>query len=453
MKRLWVSLLCLVSAAAAAAAEAPEDYAYVLPIEGITGEAVYRVTVPRVVYEATTFADLRDVRVFDGAGKIVPHAFRPVAGTGETRAPVSLPFYALRGPQGARVEDLDLSLENVAGRVSLKARSRYTVGGQWGLLGYLVDASRLTESLSGIALDWGPTVGNYFAVVRIEASEDLKLWRTLGEEAQLLSLSRGSQRIERRTVGYSPTRAKYLRIAWKDPARTVELKTVLGEIAEPGAAEERTWKRLAARQAADRSGDYLIDAGGLFPLDRLALRLPQDDSVVPVEIFSRATTSDAWNPVARSLAYRLKRGEIELVNGIVRIAPIPHRYWLLRADESGGGIGVDTFAVRVGWTPREIVFAARGAAPFILAYGKAKAMANAVPIETLVPDWRPDIGQKLRTATTGAPRGHDADVAAGPRVDTERASLWAALVVGLATLVWLSWRRRRESGRAEGGSS
>jgi hypothetical protein len=128
MTRLWVCLLCLVTATAAA--EAPDDYAYVVPIEGVTGDALYRVPVPRVVHEATAFPDLRDLRVFNGVGEVVPHALQPIETTGERPAPIALPFYALQGPRGARVEDLDIALENTAGRPSLKIRSRYTLGGQ-----------------------------------------------------------------------------------------------------------------------------------------------------------------------------------------------------------------------------------------------------------------------------------------------------------------------------------
>lgn len=451
MKRLSVCLLCLASAAAAA--EAPEDFAYAVPIEGVTSDALYRVAIPRVVHEATAFPDLRDLRVFNGKGEVVPHALRPSENAGEAPAPVALPFYALQGPRGARVEDLDVALENVAGRVSLKVKSRYTVGGQWGRLGYLVDATQIRAPLSGLEIDWVATGDDYLAAVRVEGSDDLRLWTSLGVETHIFSIARGPQHIVRGTVEYDPARAKYLRLSWKDPARVVELRTVLGVVAERGAAPARVWKRVVAKQDATRSGDFLVDAGGFFPFDRLALRLPQEDSMVPIEVLSRAGTADAWSPVGRTLAFRLKRGEIELASPDVAFTPNPHRYWLLRADESGGGVGAESLIVRAGWIPREIIFAPRGAAPFSLAYGNARAGDTAIPIATLVPGWRPEQAATMRTAATGAPRGRASAAAAEPRVDTERASLWAALTVGVATLVWLSWRRRREKRRAEGEAS
>jgi hypothetical protein len=441
MNRSWMFLLCLASFAAAA--EGPGDYAYALPIEGVASEALYRVAIPRVVHEAAAFPDLRDLRVFNGAGDIVPYALRPPANTDERRAPVALPFYALRGPRGARVEDLDLSLEKAPAGMSLKVKSRYTIAGKWGLLGYLVDASQLNEPLSALAVDWAGASDGYSAAVRVEGSEDLKHWAPLGEDAQLLSLSRAGQRLERKTVDLRPQRARYLRIAWQDPARTVELKTVLGVRAERGARPERVWKRVVATQDAGRSGDYRIDIGGLFPLDRLALRLPQADVVVPVEIFSRSAAADEWTPVARTLVYRVSQNGAEVANADVSFAPNSHRYWLLRADGTGGGFGLQSLVIRAGWIPREIVFAARGAAPFTLAYGNAKAKASAVPIESLVPGWQSGQEPPVQAASTGAPRGRGAEAAGGEIIDTERMSLWAALALALAALVWVSWRRRR----------
>jgi len=440
MKRSGVVLLCLASFAAAA--DEPDDYAFALPIEGVAGGALYRVAIPRVVHEAAAFPDLRDIRVFNGEGKIVQFALRPLAKAGDRPAPVALPFYPLRGPHGARVEDLDLALEKSAGGANLKVKSRFTVGGRWGLLGYLVDASQIKEPLSGLAVDWNAAGENYSAAVRVDGSDDLRHWMPLGEAAQLLRLLRAGQRLEHRTIEYQPSRVRYLRIAWHDPAQAVELKTVLGVRAGQGAQLGRVWKRVVATPDANKRGDYRIDAGGLFPLDRLKLRVSRENIVAPVAIFSRGAAGDEWTPVARTLVYRVSQGGLEVANTDVSFAPNSHRYWLLRVDETGGGIGSQTLVVRAGWIPREIVFAARGAAPFTLSYGNAKAKSAAVAIDTLVPDWRSGEGPSLPIAKTGAPRSRAAERAAGG-IDTERASLWSALVLGLAALVWMFWRRRR----------
>ncbi|MEO8009441.1 MAG: DUF3999 family protein, partial [Betaproteobacteria bacterium] len=72
------TLLLLSISLAVSAAETPEDFAFAVPIDGLGGDALYRVAIPPAVYEQAAFSDLRDLRVFNGAGEVVPYAFRPV---------------------------------------------------------------------------------------------------------------------------------------------------------------------------------------------------------------------------------------------------------------------------------------------------------------------------------------------------------------------------------------
>ena len=64
------------------------------------------------------------------------------------------------------------------------------------------------------------------------------------------------------------------------------------------------------------------------------------------------------------------------------------RFWLLRVDQRGGGLGTSTPTLYAGWVPQKIVFAARGNAPFQIAYGSPRASPAAYSVETLVPGWR-----------------------------------------------------------------
>jgi hypothetical protein len=121
----------------------------------------------------------------------------------------------------------------------------------------------------------------------------------------------------------------------------------------------------------------------------------------------------------------------------------------LRVDAASGGIGAGTLAVRAGWTPREIVFTARGAAPFRLAYGNSKAQAGALAIDTLVPGWRTDQEPKMSVAVTGAVQTLAGEAAARQRIDYKKWGLWAALVAGVAVLAWMAWMLSKQMRRNE----
>ena len=351
MNSLWPGLLAAASLSATAA-ESPADFAFAVPIEGLGGDALHRVAIPQAVYESAAFADLRDLRVFNGAGEMVPYAFRPVERTTERPAPVALPIFPLQGPRDARAEELDLSFDKSGQRVSVKLSSRAGKGGPAAALGYLIDASSLKAPLNGIEVDWGKAIPDSLVSVRVEAGDDLKHWTTLAADAPLGALAHAGRRLERKTIEYRPLKAKYLRLLWTDPALAIELKAVAGLSLAQHAQPERAWKEVVATPDAGKPGEYLVDLGGRFPLERLALRLPQENSIVPVRLLSRAKPDDRWAPVTHSVAYRLNQNGRELVSADIVVGVNSHRYWLLRVDPAAGGIGSGSLIVKAGWTPR-----------------------------------------------------------------------------------------------------
>jgi len=65
------------------------------------------------------------------------------------------------------------------------------------------------------------------------------------------------------------------------PGAAIELKAIVGLSPEQQAQPERSWKEVVATPDAGKPGEYLADLGGRFPLERLALRLPQENTIVP----------------------------------------------------------------------------------------------------------------------------------------------------------------------------
>jgi len=438
MKSLLPAILAAASLSATAA-ESPGDFAFAVPIEGLGGDALHRVAIPQSVYEAAAFPDLRDLRVFNGAGEVVPYAFRPVERTVAKPAPVALPIFPLRGPRDARSDELDLRFDKSGGKVSVRLSSRDAKAGPQALLGYLIDASVLKTPLNGIEVDWGTAAADRLVSARLEAGDDLKHWTTLSADAPLGTLAHAGQRLERKAIEYRSLKAKYLRLMWIDPAQAIELKAIVGLSPEQHAQPERSWKAVVATPDAGKPGEYLADLGGRYPLDRLALRLPQENTIVPIQFLSRAKAEDKWMQVTRAVVYRLKQNGRELVSPDIAVGTTTHRYWLLRVDAASGGIGAGILIVRAGWTPREIVFTARGTGPFRLAYGNSKAQAGALAIETLVPGWRTDQEPKMSVAVTGAVQTLAGEAAARQRIDFKKWGLWAALVAGVAVLAWMAW--------------
>ena len=444
--RLLSVTLCLCGAALAfdAGAGAPDEYAFAVPIEGLGSDALHRVAIPASVYEGAAFADLRDLRVFNGAGEVVPYAFRPVEYTAQQRALVNLPMFPLHGPRDARSEDLDLSFDKSGNHVSVRLQSRAATPGQPVLLGYLIDTSALKTPLIRLDLDWGDARVENLVSARLEAGDDLRVWRPLVADAPVGGLSHAGQRLERKSIELHMQQAKYLRLMWTDPAQPVKLQAIRGLLPETSTPPARAWREIAATPVPGKSGEYAFDLGGRFPLDRLVFNLPQENTIVPVQIASRARPEDKWMPVTRGVLYRMTQNGRELLSPELDIHINSHRYWMLSTDAASGGIGSGTLSMRAGWTPREVVFSARGTGPFRLAYGNARAQPGSLAIETLVPGWRSDGEPRMAVAMTGAAQQLAGESAAQPRIDTKKWSLWAALLAGVAVLAWMAWRLSKQ---------
>jgi hypothetical protein len=234
--------------------------------------------------------------------------------------------------------------------------------------------------------------------------------------------------------------------------------------AEPGDARAdvaRQWETVVGRSVADKTGDYAFDTQGVFPADRVRFELPQANTVVQVQLFSRARSDAPWRPVTRGTAYRLRRDSTEVSSPDFSVSENADRYWLLRVDQRGGGLGAGEPKLLLGWIPNEIVWVARGNPPFTLAYGSRDAKPSAYAIESLVPGYRRDADLDAKVASTeqspavsvkaveaDAPTVLGGQRALEERIDAKKWTLWASLVLGVAFLGWMAWRLLKQMNAA-----
>lgn len=463
-----------LSALFAQAAEKPADYAYGLRIEASGSEALYDLTLPPAVYQGVTRRDLGDVRVFNGSGEVVPYAWRPRrAEKASIRESTLLTLFPLKAVAGANPESLSINLRRGAsGAVSFDVKSGDVPAAAQATVAYLVDVSDIfaqDHALRAIELDWKAVEG-FSGKLRIDASDDLASWRTLVAGAPLLNLEVGGQRLQQKRVELPQQKAKYLRLSWErelanSGAQTVvpELTKASGELAEKFVEATREWSKFTAGKSA-RDGEYLFDLKGHFPVDRLRLELPQANTIAQVEVFARESAEQPWRSVAQSVVYRLNRSGSEVHSPDIHASALAQRWWMIKVDQRGGGLGDGVPILNAGWAPHQLVFAARGVPPFTLAYGnraiQGGAKQGAIPIESLIPGYRDDAGASVRTAKTSQQIVTVQGMQVQPQkelggqsrlqeqVDWKRWSLWGVLALGVLVLGAMAWRLMKQLGSA-----
>jgi hypothetical protein len=452
-------VLALAFAGIAAAQERVAQFAHggAITLEGL--DSHYRFALPAAAYMGIARRDLGDVRVFNGVGEAVPYAFVPLrlkTAVPEVRASKLFPLY---GEASKGLDGVDMRVEQTPRgtvvRLATRGPSR-PAGRQ--LLGYLVDVGEEPPLLAALNLDWDARRG-FTGFARVDASDDLKHWRTLIGRAPVISLEHQGARLEQKRIELSAAKARYLRISFTDVLPDFALKQVGLELRADATQPERDWLATPGVPEASRPGEYVFDTGGHFPLDRLRFALPQPNTVAQARLFARDRHEDRWQPVASATLYRLQRESRDIVNPEVSVPADSRRYWLLQVDQRGGGLGAGEVRLEFGWVPHELVFAARGSAPFSLAYGMKGAKPGAMPIATVVPGYKSGepIPAKVAAVSVQPPLTRDrASLFQDPAsfvkaaVDSGEAkkwALWAALVVGVLLLAWMAFALLRQVGQ------
>lgn len=462
--RPWlIAGFALYCASSALCAEQPADFAYGAVIDADGSEALYEVAIPAAAYGGVARPDLGDVRVFNGAGEMVPYAWRPRRTTSaEAQAMQKLTLFPLRATQGESVDSMSIQVHRTAaGGVSVNvtpADSR-TNGTPKRIVGYLIDTTSLERALKMLAIDWRPVDGGFSGRLRVDGSDDLSAWRTLVAGAPLVALEMGGQRLEQKRIELPQQKLKYLRLSWIEDGRSgaaPELTDVRGELAERVVDVPREWSSLGASRG-EKAGEYLFDTRSHAPIDRIRFELPEQNTTTQFELLARDSAEKPWRSVAHGIAYRLRHQGGEITSADLAITATTDRFWLMRVDQRGGGIGAGLPQMHAGWLPSRLIFSARGKPPFQLAYGNRTAKPAAFAIETLIPGYREESVQPIAAAKTSAVQKVSvSNAAAMPQqelggeqrlreaIDWKRWSLWGALVAGVLILGAMALRLMRQ---------
>lgn len=448
------ALTCMASIACANAS--PADFRYRAEFIAPESESHYRLVVPAVVYAGVERRDLGDLRVLNAAGESVPYAFLPRAPVGQgpvqTRTAKMFPLY---GQESKGLDGVKLDvLRGTGGTViRLAAEPEGTAPGRK-LLGYLVDASEFELSIEAMTLDWQTGAG-FSGAARVEASDDLLRWSTVVDEAPVLMLEHSGERLERKRVELQARKAKFFRLSLSRVPEDLVLKGVELELRGERIEPAREWRRVTGAAVPGKRNEYVFDTGGRFPVDRLRLVLPQQNTVARAELLTRDRDDDRWRPAGAASVFRLQRNGASLTSPDARVVPNADRHWLVRVDERGGGLGAGELALEIGWLPHEMVFAARGAGPFVLAYGSKSAKPEALQIGAVVPDYREGKAIAARMATLGEVVG---SARARPSLadpiglwralvdsgDGKKWALWIVLGAGVLAVAWMALRLLRQ---------
>ena len=441
----------------------------------------YSLTLPAAIYGRAAFEDLRDLRVRNAANQPVPFAWLDGARTAMP-APVSheAPLFAVAvaaASGSGSVADTDgspigLKLRTDGSLVLAAASPPISRAGT--VASWIIDASKITGAIVQARVTLAPDALGVFAFT-LEASDDLRQWKRVADDDQLVRLQQGIQTIERLAIELDRVHAHFLRLRWRDPSNAPSISAVqLDSIDEATPVAPIEWStEVRATSCGVDYCDYV--APRHLPLQSLRIALAEPNTLASISIASLEPPGAVPRP--RNALHVLRRGQAAARESRVQEEPLVDAVVIYRLSRPGGeahspalaldGAPYTTLRLRsagaisvlgstpptlsFGSRPRSLVFLAQGRAPFALSWnapGQAipEHLAGPLALAQLIPGQRAD--QKLAAdvatiALTTLPTSLPAlatTPSAPPAVATNHKSwLWAALAAGLLLLGAMAW--------------
>jgi len=447
-------LLLLVSLAVAASASAEElssrDFAYGYMIEAKNNGAVYAIPVPDEVYRTVRRADLGDIRVFNGAGELVPHALRGLTAPEEkTRSSKDLPFFPLYEQGMAQDGNMSLSVRrNSDGTIIDIDSGQLRPRDEQSPSGYLLDLGDKPGDISTLELYWQADTKHASNSVRVEQSADLQHWQTCVAKTALVDLEYGGNRVEQRKIELPYRSHRYLKISWlqqQDPA----VLTRVAALSRPLASRQNLqWISLYNGVKGEVNGKTVIDFTSSYrlPAGSVRLQFPEINSLVSGSVQSRQGKDGSWRERCRTVFYSLDVDGERLQNEPCTFTSTNDPEWRLVVLDDGAGLtgSGKNLLLDLGWQSDELLFLARGTGPFLLAYGSGKLESremNGGSDMVLTAISQQQTGSIVQAAELGKRielGGEKALVPPPPPTPWKTWLLWSVLVAGVLGMAWMA---------------
>jgi hypothetical protein len=304
------------------------------------------------------------------------------------------------------------------------------------LRGWLLDASAIKAPLQQLILDW-TSERDGFQRFSIEASDDLQHWQAWGE-GQVARLTFSDERIEQHEVTLPGQSARYLRLLWDAPTSAPILTSAQLKSSDPrNVPLPLVWSQ-ALVGSSTKSGEYTWQLPMGLNVERVQVELKQPNSLAPVTLAGRRESSLPWQTLSNGLLYRLTQNGQDVVQNELQLYGQTVQQLKLSVDERGGGLGEQAPSLKYAVRATQVIFLARGDAPYSLALGNPTVKTANLPLSTLIPDFKPE---KLATLGKATVQGELVATQAAPATTTavaetnwKKIGLWAVLLVSVVFL-------------------
>lgn len=466
-KALALALLALSQFAQAAPGDMP------IAVQG--AGPYYQATLPVAVYGMSKGSNLSDLRVRNAAGQAIPFAWVRNDTVVHTSATHRVPLFPLPVANSGDAADGALAfviLANGSLQPVRKVGLAENVTNHW-----LMDTSQIRGRLLQAHFEVPATQFGMFSL-QLEASDDLKQWRSVGHNEQLVRLQYDKQTIERLSVELGGIQARFLRLRWTDAQHGASITRVAVDSvddAQPLPVVQWT-DRVSPQQCGEDYCDYSVPSGA--PLSSLKLHLGQTNTLAVVHIIGITDAESEQHrpvhrthnplyalrkqhrPTARDLSprevlltdgvvYRLSKPEGEVTSDSLQLNGSAWKTLRLRTNGPIALLGSLPPQLSVSVALKTLVFLGQGERPYSIGVAdsfdtKKFAVGAPIALSTLIPNYKSDLLADIEQASVATHGIVAVPIKTASNMQTtespnRRAWLWIALTVGLLLLAGMAW--------------
>jgi Protein of unknown function (DUF3999) len=358
-----------------------------------SGTSIARVALPETSIVSLRETNAGDLRVFNAKGIALPHAVIDASNQASTRTDIAaervlaLPIYApesvspntptLRIEEGPNRRVIEVSSAPASKQKSETRKPR----------GLLFDTLKISSEINAVELE-GALPPAMLLKVGLDASRDLKTWQPLVSDTPIFEFSNDGPSNRKLTLpAPQKLEGRYLRLTWSDDVAlpVVALRAIASGITQNAAAPLSV--NLPTPQiTTDGHAEWTMQSG--HRINALRVSTSANNALMPVRILTRARAGDVWRTVASTVVYRLTNSAgATNVNPSIALSSRLESQLRIEALPGYSLAGVP-LTLAVEYAPLNVVFIASGDGPFDIATGRANTASAALPLTTLMPDYK-----------------------------------------------------------------
>lgn len=446
LPRAAVPLAGLAMVAAAHAALDPDRFEVGWPLEVPEQGGYFDIPLTQDVYRHAP--TLEQLAVLDSRNEPMPFyrvTVDPPAG-GEQRVGLGVsPVYVSQA--GASLTELSVSTDDRRTNVTV---ARPAGGARTDVAAFVVDARAVERAPTAVELAWRTLSQPFLLDVRIEQSDDLTSWHSVGR-GSVAQLAVGGAEARHARVAVSARAGGYLRIGWDRNVADFYLESVAlvsTNAVEPSLLSARLPALDRApppsRDArANAAEPFYFDGGGPMPAATATMHFVAGSGWLTADVAVADALDGPWLPVAYgTLFYELDYSGTHFASPAVALGRTEKRYWRVTPAQP---VNRDRVELELRYPQELLRVAAKGSPPYLLAAGTR--VADAGPDDTFAAVWRRlDPTPAPARAALGALRelGGAAALVAPVVLPWRTAALWLVLVAGVVAVAFMAVRLARE---------